>query len=79
MILNFMPVGWRASEAKYAAQAAVYLVHEGDGELADRGFEIGLVEGDQRGDVDHGISRQSARDRGGRRRCRALPPGLCSM
>jgi hypothetical protein len=54
-------------------------VHEGHGELADRGFEIGLVEGDQRGDVDHGISRQSARDRGGRRRCRALPPGLCSM
>ncbi len=40
------------SEAEYAAKSTVDVVHEGCGRVADRFLKVGLIEGDEGGDVD---------------------------
>src|ERR1022692_4168201 len=47
------------SESKYAAQTSVDIVHEGSRKLAGFGVQVGLVDGDQGGDVDDGVFGQS--------------------
>ena len=39
-------------EPQDAAKSTVHLVHEGCGRVADRFFKVGLIEGDEGGDVD---------------------------
>jgi hypothetical protein len=53
-----------ALQAEHSAQAAVDLGHERGGEPADRRVKVGLVDGDEGRDVQHGILRQAAGDGG---------------
>jgi hypothetical protein len=47
------------SESKYAAETSVDVVHEGSWQQTGFGVQVGLVEGDQGGDVDDGVLGQS--------------------
>jgi hypothetical protein len=40
------------SEPQHAAKSPADIVHDGCGRVADRILEVGLIEGDQGGDVD---------------------------
>jgi hypothetical protein len=41
------------SEPEYAAKSPVDVVHEGCRRVADRFLKVGLIEGDESGDVDN--------------------------